>query len=112
MDHIIYFVTDGVIPAEGVTVIGYVHSNTTLICDRSFFNYPGWYGPAGTVLSYTYGEMINPNLPYSSRLKWASNKRDLIIIDIQKSDAGTFQCSVPDHTVYTMTLKVRGTYIL
>ena len=100
--------TDVVTPAEDATVVGYVHSGTTLICDRSFYNYPEWTGPNGIDINYMYDETINPNLPFSSRLKWASNKRDLIITDIQKSDAGTFQCSVPDTASYMIGLKVRG----
>ena len=99
-------------PADDATVVAYVHTNTSLTCDRSFYNYPQWVGPDGGTISYASLETTNPNLPYSSRLKWASNKRDLIITDIQKSDAGIFTCSVPGETVYNIDLKVRGMNIL
>ena len=100
-------------PAEDATVVAYVHSNTTLTCDRSFYNYPQWNGPDGGTINYIYGETFNPGLPYSNRLMWASNKRDLIITYIQKSDAGTFTCSVLDVTApYRIALQVRGMNIL
>ena len=102
--------------AEEETVVGYVHSNTTLTCERSFYNYPEWYGPNGDNINYMYGAAFDANLPYASRLMWASNRRDLIIKDTQTSDAGNYECTIPitedpPNSAYTISLKVRGTYL-
>ena len=88
-----------------VRIVGSVHSNTTLTCDRNFNNYPEWYGANGIQITYLNGMEINPSY---SRLMWASNKRDLIIRDTQKSDAGNYTCSVPDSVIYIIAFEVRG----
>ncbi|KAH3699130.1 hypothetical protein DPMN_074084, partial [Dreissena polymorpha] len=58
-------------------------------------NYPRWKGPPYTTYVLQGDPAFNPAIGADklSRLQWASNKIDLLLLNVKKSDEGTYACT-------------------
>ncbi|XP_060564380.1 uncharacterized protein LOC132723633 [Ruditapes philippinarum] len=85
-------------------------NDLTLSCSLTgTFSLPEWVGPPNLLIYTSLGdvsEAINPAAPAASRLKFATNKRDLVLSKVQKSDAGVYKCSYTALGYHTITLIV------
>jgi hypothetical protein len=51
-------------------------------------------------------ETINPAAPAASRLKYASNKKDLVLSNAYTNDSGSYKCSYSGIGEHTITVSV------
>lgn len=69
------------------------------------FTLPEWRGPPSLMLYAAQGSAtLNPALSNLNRLQYASNNRDLTILNVQKSDEGEYKCAFAGFGDYTVTL--------
>lgn len=65
----------------------------TLVCNIQT-EYPAWQGPPDNLIYTIQGDpTFNPALGLKlQRLKWASNRQDLILSNIEVTDKGNYTC--------------------
>jgi len=92
-------------------------TTTTLVCgltsDTKIVEYPSWSGPSreqgnDTQFSYQGDPTFNPNVEILTRVRWAVNKKDLVLSPAKWIDEGRFQCTFAGIGNWFIRLNVRG----
>ena len=89
--------------------IGYVGLQTIIECPLTK-KIPMWQGPPSkTIYVIQNSPTINPNLPQKDRLS-VNAEGDLVIVNTQPTDEGSYACSYPGLGIHETSLDVQCKY--